>query len=74
MSIEDREFGRFESLVLERLDSLKAMGTEIKNCQVSMKARIDKLEHAETRITAIAGTCGALATLLISTLLKYLLK
>ncbi len=77
MAIEDREFGRFESLVLEKLNALKDMGQEIKDCQKAMKAdhamlaaRVARLEHQETRLIAYM----TIMTFIVGVLVKIFVK
>ena len=77
MPIEDLEFGRFESLVLARLDTLKEMGLEIKDCQKALKieqallsGRISRLEHQETRLLAYLTVIAFVVGIAVKLLLK----
>ena len=79
--IEDREFGRFESLVIARLDGLKDMGLELKECQQSIKreqkelnTRITRLEHQETRLVAMATVLSTILTLSLGVVVKMVLR
>ena len=61
---EELEYGKFQGMVIERLDSLKELGSDIKKCLEKHDERIKALETTSTQAKVWATVIGALAGLL----------
>ncbi len=58
---EGFDHGRFQGMVLERLDSLKELGAEVKECLEAHEKRLTLLEHLATRAKVWGVVAGCLA-------------
>lgn len=66
--------GKFQGMVLERLDALKEMGTEIKVCIKDHEVRLQKLESYQAQIKVVAALFGTVAGALVGVILKVFVK
>ncbi len=71
---EQLEQGKFQGMVLERLDGLKAMGIDIKRCLEDHERRLQEAERELAKIKILAVTFGSMAGLIMSFVAKYVFK
>lgn len=61
MSSDAMDQGRFQGMILERLDSIRVMAYEVKECLKEHDKRITSLEHTKTKVSAWATVAGLVA-------------
>jgi len=66
------ERGRFEELILQRLDQLHGMGLEIKKCQEDQGKRLTYLEKKEVQLKATCTATAAIFSIAIHFVMKAL--